>query len=140
MKLEVNIHFYNKMALNCWKECLNSNAWLKKWKDHFSVLKVGYGYRPSSLLKYLRNAILEFMGQLFKHRPRLKTISGPPNLLIDLVWDGSLLVTVNSRQCLDMTVGKIENGLERGFVKHRLNCLSITDPMTLLQLTILLLV
>ena len=28
-----------------------------------------------------------------------------------------------------MTVGKIENGLERGFVKHRLNCLLITDPL-----------
>ena len=26
-----------------------------------------------------------------------------------------------------MIVGKIENGLERGFVKHRLNCLLITD-------------
>ena len=30
-----------------------------------------------------------------------------------------------------MTVSKIENGLERGFVKHRLNCLLITDPLTL---------
>ena len=30
-----------------------------------------------------------------------------------------------------MTVGKIENGLERGFVKHRLNCLFITDPIGL---------
>ena len=28
-----------------------------------------------------------------------------------------------------MTVGKIENGLERGFVKHRLNCLLITDRL-----------
>ena len=28
-----------------------------------------------------------------------------------------------------MTVGKIENGLEHGFVKHRLNCLLITDPV-----------
>ena len=27
-----------------------------------------------------------------------------------------------------MTFGKIENGLERGFVKHRLNCLLKTDP------------
>ena len=46
-----------------------------------------------------------------------------------LVWDASLLVTkLGSRQCLDMIVGKIENGLERGFVKHRLNCLLITDP------------
>ena len=27
-----------------------------------------------------------------------------------------------------MTVGKIENGLERGFAKHRLNCPLITDP------------
>ena len=27
-----------------------------------------------------------------------------------------------------MTVGKIENGLERGFVKHGVNCLLITDP------------
>ena len=27
-----------------------------------------------------------------------------------------------------MTVGKIENILERGFVKHRLDCLLITDP------------
>ena len=26
-------------------------------------------------------------------------------------------------------IGKIENSLERGFVKHRLNCLLITDPM-----------
>ena len=37
-------------------------------------------------------------------------------------------MTVSSRQCLDVTVDKIENGLERGFVKHRLNCLLITDP------------
>ena len=29
-----------------------------------------------------------------------------------------------------MTVGKIENGLERGFVKHRLYYLLITDPMS----------
>ena len=48
------------------------------------------------------------------------------------VWDASLLVTVGSRQCLDMIVGKIENDLERGFVKHRLNCLLITDPMCLI--------
>ena len=50
-----------------------------------------------------------------------------------LVWNASLLVTVNSKQCLDMNVGKIENGLhvERGFVKHRLNCLLITDPKCL---------
>ena len=27
-----------------------------------------------------------------------------------------------------MTVGKIKNGLERGFAKHRLNCPLITDP------------
>ena len=45
-----------------------------------------------------------------------------------LVWDTSLLVIVSSRQCLDMTVGKLEDGLESGFVKHRLNCLLITDP------------
>ena len=45
-----------------------------------------------------------------------------------LVWDASFLVTVDSRQCLDMTVGKIENGLERGFVKHRLNRVLKTDP------------
>ena len=32
-----------------------------------------------------------------------------------------------------MIVGKIEDGLERGFVKHRLNCLSITDPESLLM-------
>ena len=50
-----------------------------------------------------------------------------------LVRDASLLVTVGSRQCLDMTVGKIENGLERGFVKHRLNCPLITDPRSLLH-------
>ena len=37
-------------------------------------------------------------------------------------------VSVSSRQCLDMTVGKIENGLERGLVKHRLSCLLKTDP------------
>ena len=30
-----------------------------------------------------------------------------------------------------MIVGKIENGLERGFVKHRLNYLLITDPLCL---------
>ena len=30
-----------------------------------------------------------------------------------------------------MTVGKIENALERGFVKHCLNCLLITDPISL---------
>ena len=29
-----------------------------------------------------------------------------------------------------MIFGKIENGLERGFVKHRLNCLLITDPVS----------
>ena len=45
-----------------------------------------------------------------------------------LVRDASLLATVNSRQCLNMIGGKIENVLERGFVKHRLNCLFITDP------------
>ena len=28
-----------------------------------------------------------------------------------------------------MDVGKIENGLECGFVKHCLNCLLITDPV-----------
>ena len=44
-----------------------------------------------------------------------------------LVWDASLLVTVSSRQFLYMTVGKIENGLERGF-KDLLNCLLITEP------------
>ena len=44
-----------------------------------------------------------------------------------------LLVTVGSRQCLDMIVGKIENGLVRGFVKHRLNCLLITDPTFLIS-------
>ena len=32
-----------------------------------------------------------------------------------------------------MIVGKIENGLERGFVKHRLNHLSITDSLSLLR-------
>ena len=32
-----------------------------------------------------------------------------------------------------MTVGKIENGLERGFVKRRLNCLLITDPIFLFR-------
>ena len=51
-----------------------------------------------------------------------------------LVWDASLVVTVGSRQCLDMTVGKIENGLEHGFLKHRLKCLLITDPKCLFQL------
>ena len=44
------------------------------------------------------------------------------------MWDASLLVTVTSRLCLDIAFGKIENGLERCFVKHRLNCLLITDP------------
>ena len=34
-------------------------------------------------------------------------------------------VTVGSRQCLDMIVGKIELGLERGFVC----CLLITDSL-----------
>ena len=29
-----------------------------------------------------------------------------------------------------MIVGKIENDLGRGFVKHRLNCLLITDPLS----------
>ena len=33
-----------------------------------------------------------------------------------------------------MAVGKIENGLERGFVKHRLNRLLITDPICLQKL------
>ena len=32
-----------------------------------------------------------------------------------------------------MTVGKIENGLESGFVKHRLNYLLITDPRSLVD-------
>ena len=45
-----------------------------------------------------------------------------------LVWDASLLATVSSSQCLDLTGGKIENGLERGFVNRRLNYLLITDP------------
>ena len=48
-----------------------------------------------------------------------------------LVWDASLLVTVSSRQCLDKTIGKIENGLGHGFVKDRLNCLLIIDPSSL---------
>ena len=68
--------------------------------------------------------------------PRFKTISGPPNLFISgsfinsfLAWDARLLVTVSSRQCLDMTVVKIENGSERRFVKHRLNCLVITTQI-----------
>ena len=53
--------------------------------------------------------------------------------LLRVCRDASLLVTVGSRQCLDMIVGKIENGfIERGFVKHRLNCLLITDPLFLL--------
>ena len=30
-----------------------------------------------------------------------------------------------------MIVGKIESGLERGFVKHRPNCRLITDPRSL---------
>ena len=30
-----------------------------------------------------------------------------------------------------MIVGKVENGLERGFVKHCLNCLLIADPKSL---------
>ena len=39
-----------------------------------------------------------------------------------------LLPSAGSRQYLDMTVGKIENGLKRGFIKRRLNYLLITDP------------
>ena len=35
------------------------------------------------------------------------------------------------RQCLDTTGGKIENRLERGFVKHRPNYLLIHDAKTL---------
>ena len=31
----------------------------------------------------------------------------------------------------DIIVAKIENGLERGFVKHRLNCLLVTDTISL---------
>ena len=34
-----------------------------------------------------------------------------------------------------MIVCKIENGLEVGFVKHRLNCLLITDPKGLKKLS-----
>ena len=60
------------------------------------------------------------MGQLFKQMSNLGRKHE----------DASLLVSVSSRQCLDTTVGKIENGLECGFVKHRLNCLLITDPMS----------
>ena len=45
--------------------------------------------------------------------------------MVFLVWDASLLVTVGSRQCLDMIGGKIESGLERCFVKHRLNGLNV---------------
>ena len=41
----------------------------------------------------------------------------------------AFLLLSATRQCLDVTVGKIEDGLERGFVKHRLNCLLITDPL-----------
>ena len=48
-----------------------------------------------------------------------------------LVWNASLLITISSIQCLDMTVGKVENGLEHSFVKHRLNCLLLTDPESL---------
>ena len=43
----------------------------------------------------------------------------------------NLLVTISSRQCLDMIDGNIENGLERGFVKHRLNYVLIIDPKSL---------
>ena len=39
--------------------------------------------------------------------------------------DASLLVTVGSTQGLDTIVGKIENGLERGFIPSKLNCLKI---------------
>ena len=48
-----------------------------------------------------------------------------------LVWDASLLVTVSSRQCLDMIGGKIENGLD--VVLLKLNYLLITDPRFLLR-------
>ena len=44
------------------------------------------------------------------------------------MFDASLLDTVGSRQRLDVIIGKIENDLERGFAKHRLNCPLITDP------------
>ena len=40
------------------------------------------------------------------------------------------VVTVGSTQCLDMIVGNVENDLEHGFVKHRLNCLWTTDPVS----------
>ena len=36
-----------------------------------------------------------------------------------------------------MIVGKIENGLERGFVKHRLDCLLITDPLCFCPIVVL---
>ena len=56
---------------------------------------------------------------------------GRLDVLLAKTLDASLLATVSSSQCLDMAGGKIENGLEHGFVKCRLNYLLITYPLRL---------
>ena len=43
-----------------------------------------------------------------------------------------MLPSAVDNTCLDMIVGKIENGLEPGFVKHCQNCLLITDQKCLI--------
>ena len=51
-------------------------------------------------------------GRLFKRQ-----IFGPSGLFLS-VW---FYKTVHNKWCLDITIGPIGNGLERGFVKHWLN-------------------
>ena len=46
-----------------------------------------------------------------------------------VVWDICLLDNVCSKQLLNIRVDRIESGLDRGFVKHRLNFFYITAAL-----------
>ena len=49
-----------------------------------------------------------------------------------LFWSTVYAKTFRNKWCLDKNIGLIENGLERGFVNHWLNCVEITGPLSLL--------
>ena len=44
--------------------------------------------------------------------------------------------TVNDKWCLHKSVRQTQNGLERGFAKHGLNSVQITDPQYLTPVTL----
>ena len=52
-------------------------------------------------------------------------------------WSILYAKTFRNEWCLDKIIGPIENDLERGFVKHWLNCVEITGSLSL-SLTLLL--